>query len=241
VGDRLASCPLGGEALPSHGVDLLVVIAKAPANVAVLPTAEPEDNHPYFPLRPDDVRLVRLVVGRLQRTEQYMWREPFGQMRRPYPRQVRDGFGMNKTLAMSLDPHHHALARLGLLHLRQPHLADPLHDVPLDQQHLLGGAGTLGEELDHRFDDVQLDPDDQVRLYGPVERLGGTAAPALAATRIDNSGPLSLDRRGADAGQIPPGQAEPNPNIASEQGFFSWGGLDSNQRPTDYESAALTD
>src|SRR6266508_4306954 len=53
--------------------------------------------------------------------------------------------------------------------------------------------------------------------------------------------PLSLDRRGADAGQISPGQAEPNPNSASEQGFFSWGGLDSNQRPTDYESAALTD
>lgn len=28
-------------------VDLLVAIANAPANVAVLPTAEPEDNHPY--------------------------------------------------------------------------------------------------------------------------------------------------------------------------------------------------
>jgi hypothetical protein len=28
---------------------------------------------------------------------------------------------------------------------------------------------------------------------------------------------------------------------APEQGGSEWGGLDSNQRPTDYESAALTD
>jgi hypothetical protein len=36
------------------------------------------------------------------------------------------------------------------------------------------------------------------------------AAPALAAIRIDNSRPLSLDRRGADAGQISrTSQAEP--------------------------------
>ena len=46
------------------------------------------------------------------------------------------------------------------------------------------------------------------------------------------------DGRGTHAGQIGEATFEGRSNIASDLGFSSWGGQDSNLRPTDYESAS---
>ena len=58
---------------------------------------------------------------------------------------------------------------------------------------------------------------------------------------IGKSARGSRDRRGADAGQIADAAAKPTPHMPCDLGFSSWGGQDLNLRPTDYESAALTD
>jgi lysozyme family protein len=46
---------------------------------------------------------------------------------------------------------------------------------------------------------------------------------------------------GTTAGHMPSGVRTRTPEQASDLGFLSWGGQDLNLRPTDYESAALTD
>ena len=65
--------------------------------------------------------------------------------------------------------------------------------------------------------------------------------PSAVAIAIDKIATLARDRRGADAGQIAGARLEPEPDIVSDLGVSSWGGQDLNLRPTDYESAALTD
>jgi hypothetical protein len=57
----------------------------------------------------------------------------------------------------------------------------------------------------------------------------------FAAIQIDNSRPVSCDRRGAGAGQIAGAATEQGSDMASGLGFSWWGGQDLNLRPTDYE------
>jgi hypothetical protein len=52
---------------------------------------------------------------------------------------------------------------------------------------------------------------------------------------------LSRDQCGATAGHIAPGAVARGPNSPPDLAFCEWGGEDLNLRPTDYESAALTD
>jgi hypothetical protein len=46
---------------------------------------------------------------------------------------------------------------------------------------------------------------------------------------------------GTTAGHMPSGSEPESPEHGADLGFLSWGGQDLNLRPTDYESAALTD
>jgi hypothetical protein len=77
-------------------------------------------------------------------------------------------------------------------------------------------------------------------LRSPRPSPGALSPPALLS-RLTKGSTLAGDRRGAAAGQIAAAQLEPEPDIVSDLSLSPWGGQDSNLRPTDYESAALTD
>ena len=60
------------------------------------------------------------------------------------------------------------------------------------------------------------------------------------ATTNDRLARVARDRRGTHAGHIDRRTRRSEAYVASDLGFSSWGGQDLNLRPTDYESAALT-
>jgi hypothetical protein len=90
-------------------------------------------------------------------------------------------------------------------------------------------------QLGHSSIQVTLDlyghlfPDDLDRLATQLDAAHEAVSGQIAASVRPGGGAevIELARR---AGKI-----------ASDQRVSEWGGLDSNQRPTDYESAALTD
>ena len=78
-------------------------------------------------------------------------------------------------------------------------------------------------------------------LFRPSRGLASRRTGTLIADRLDET------FRAARAPYLPPEAAEnvvslrrQTRNRASEQDVSEWGGVDSNHRPTDYESAALT-
>jgi integrase len=114
-----------------------------------------------------------------------------------------------------------------------------IHDLRHTCAALLIAQGAHPEaiqaQLGHSSIQVTLD------LYGhlfpdDVDRLAGQ----LDAAHEAGSGQIAASVRpagGADVVELSVGGRK----TRHDQGISSWGGLDSNQRPTDYESAALTD
>jgi hypothetical protein len=74
-------------------------------------------------------------------------------------------------------------------------------------------------------------------LSAPDDTLDGTVV-AMSDDRIAR---VARDRRGTHAGHIDRRTRRSEAHTASDLGFSWWGGQDLNLRPTDYESAALTD
>jgi hypothetical protein len=87
-------------------------------------------------------------------------------------------------------------------------------------------------------------------IRASTDTPGGASRRLLAHMAIQESASLFVplsppDRCATDAGPprdtCHPGQRPTPPNSPADLRFPSWGGQDSNLRPTDYESAALTD